>query len=418
MEYLNLDDLARDAKVGKSDIIERAHGQTVAAAQRILDRAENDRRDLTSSEHAEWQELKTRMQTTGELVKIARRNRDKITAASAAYASSGEYSAGSVEWRDAIAGRSTSVDIDLANAYAKTHRGSRSIRERRDLTTTLGSVPTEVLNELVLRLTQASGVLAAQPRTIVTDRSGATIKVPTVTAFGTANLVSEGSAFAASDPSTAVVEMKSYKIGRLLPVSSELISDTSFDIETYLARELGTSVGIKISSLLASTNAGTTQPQGIMGTATTTGITGGTGVAGAPSVANLIGLYHSVPSQYRGDGFGWIMHSDTMNYIAGLVDTTNRPLLLPSLAADAPSTLLGKPVYIDNQIAAYGTSVASVFAGNMAEFYAVRMAGALRLETSRDFAFDRDLVYYRVDQRMDGRIINSDAGRKFVGGAS
>jgi len=112
------------------------------------------------------------------------------------------------------------------------------------------------------------------------------------------------------------------------------------------------------------------------------------------------------------------MHSDTMNYLAGLVDTTNRPLLLPSLSGDAPTTLLGKPVYIDNQVAAFATGVASIWVGDMSSFYAVRMAGALRLEVSRDFAFDEGKVTYRVDQRLDGRIINADAARKFVGGAS
>jgi HK97 family phage major capsid protein len=54
----------------------------------------------------------------------------------------------------------------------------------------------------------------------------------------------------------------------------------------------------------------------------------------------------------------------------------------------------------------------------MRDFYAVRFAGALRVDVSRDFAFANDLVTYRVLQRVDGRIINSDAARKFVGGAS
>lgn len=417
MEHLNLDDLARDAKAGKTDIIERAHGQTVASAQRILDRAENENRDLTTGEHADWQELKTRMQTTGDLIKVARRNRDTIERSHTEHRATFS-STGSAEWREAITGRTTGLDIDLAGAYLAQRGDRRGHLERRDLTTSIATVPTEILNELVLRLTQASGVLAASPRLIMTERSGNTIKVPTVTAYGTANLVSEGSAFAESDPTTATVDMGAYKIGRLLQVTDELIADTSFDIERYLATELGTSVGTKISSLLASTNAGTTQPQGIMGTATTTGVTGGTGVAGAPTVANIITLYHSVPSQYRGSSMGWVMHSDTMNYLAGLVDTTNRPLLLPSLSGDAPTTLLGKPVYIDNQVAAFATGVASIWVGDMSSFYAVRMAGALRLEVSRDFAFDEGKVTYRVDQRLDGRIINADAARKFVGGAS
>jgi HK97 family phage major capsid protein len=274
-----------------------------------------------------------------------------------------------------------------------------------------------VLNELVLRLVQQSGVLAASPRTINTT-DGATLKVPTLTAFSTAAIISEGGVIGESDPTTSAVQMGAYKFGALLQVSQELITDTAFDIERYLGDQLGTAAGIALGAGLASTNAGATAPQGVMGTATTTGVTGGTAVAGAPTVANLINLYHAVPPQYRGDGFAWLMHSDTMSFIANLLDTTNRPILLPSLSGDAPSTLLGKPVFIDNSIAAYGTGVASVWAGSMRDFYAVRFAGALRVDVSRDFAFANDLVTYRVLQRVDGRIINSDAARKFVGGAS
>lgn len=417
MEFLNLDDLARDAKAGKADIIERAHGQTVAAAQRILDRAENDRRDLTSSEHAEWQELKTRMQTTGELVKIARRNCDKITSATAAYSVTGEQATGSAEWRDAIAGRNTQFDIDLGGAYRSKMAKTGNTYERRDLTTTVGTVPTEVLNELILRLTQTSGVLAAAPRTINTNH-GATIKVPTLQSFSTAALVAEGSAIGESDPSISAVSMNAYKLAVLLQVSNELVSDTAFDIERYLGEQLGVAIGTQISSLLASTDAGTTQPQGIMGTATTTGVTGGTGLAGAPTLANLNALWYSTPSQYRSSGMGWVMHNSTAQYIAGLLDTTGRPLLLPSLSDSIPGTLFGAPVYVDNAVAAYGTGVASIWCGNMQRFYGVRFAGALRVDVSRDFAFQNDLITYRAIQRLDGRIINSDAGRKFVGGAS
>lgn len=416
MEHQDLDGLAQYAKAGNADIIERAHGKTVAAAQRILDRAEKEGRNLTTTEQVEWEHLKSNLQTTGELVKLARRNRDKITAATAIYKSD-DRQTGSAEWREAIAGRNTQLDIDLGGAYRARMASTGNTLERRDLTTTIGTVPTEVLNELILRLTQTSGVLAAAPRTINTDH-GATIKVPTLTSFSTAALVAEGSAIGESDPSISAVEMGAYKLAVLLQVSSELVTDTAFDIERYLGEQLGVAVGTQISAMLASTNAGTTQPQGIMGTATTTGVTGGTGVAGAPTLANLNALWYSVPSQYRGSGMGWVMHNSTAQYIAGLTDTTGRPLLMPSLSDSVPGTLFGAPVYVDNAVAAYGTGVASIWCGSMQRFYGVRFAGALRVDVSRDFAFQNDMITYRAIQRLDGRIINADAGRKFVGGAS
>jgi HK97 family phage major capsid protein len=415
MSY-SINELSAQAKAGQTDIIERAHGETWSKAKHLLDRAEAERRDLNSVEHAEWSDLSQRLETIRGLKELAKRNRDKIQSSTAAYKDAGDH-AGSHEWREAIAGRNSTFDIDLGGAYRAKMAKSGNTYEKRDLTTTVGTVPTEVLNELILRVTQNSGVLAAAPRTITTDH-GAPIKVPTLTAFSTAALVAEGSAIGESDPNISAVTMNAHKIAVLLQVSSELVTDTAFDIERYLGEQLGIAVGSQISSLLGGTDVGTTQPQGIMGTATTTGITGGTGVVGAPTLANLNGLWYSVPSQYRSAGMGWVMHNTTAQYIAGLVDTTGRPLLLPSLSESIPGTLFGAPVYVDNAVAAYGTGVPSIWCGNMQRFYGVRFAGALRVDVSRDFAFQNDLITYRAIQRLDGRIINADAGRKFIGGAS
>jgi HK97 family phage major capsid protein len=415
MSY-SLNELAMQAKAGRIDIIERAHGEAWSKAKNLLDKAEADRRNLNSVEHAEWSELSSRLNSIKSLRDIAQRNHDKIAAATAPYSESGD-SRGSHEWREAVAGRNSTFDIDLGGAYRAKMAKSGNTYEKRDLTTTVGTVPTEVLNELILRLTQNSGVLAAAPRTINSDH-GAPIKVPTLNAFSTAALVAEGSAIGESDPTIAAVTMNAYKVAVMLQVSSELVTDTAFDIERYLGEQLGIAIGTQISALLGGTNVGTTQPQGIMGTATSTGVTGGTGIAGAPTLANLNALWYSVPSQYRGAGMGWIMHNTTAQFIAGLLDTTGRPLLLPSVSESIPGTLFGAPVYVDNAVAAYGTGVSSIWCGNMQRFYGVRFAGALRVDASRDYAFHEDKITYRAIQRLDGRILNSDAGRLFVGGAS
>ena len=413
MNHHDIAALRESAYAGRTDTITRAHREMHAQAQTILEHATRSGRDLSADEHREFDALSNKLGEMQNLLDIA----NKRTHAASVSARYSQPNSSSHEWREALAGRDVSFDIDLGGAYRAHLAQSGKSFERRDLTTTVGTVPTQVLNELILRLTQQSGVLAAAPRTINTT-DGGTLKVPTLTAFSTASVIGEGATISESDPTLAAVSMSAYKFAAILQVSNELLTDTAFDIERYLGEQLGTAAGLAISSALASTNAGTAAPQGVMGTATTTGVTGGTALAGAPTVANLINLYHSVPSQYRGDGFGWIMHSDTMAHIANLLDTQNRSILLPSLSGDAPSTLLGKPVYIDNQVASFGTATASIWCGSMRDFYAVRFAGALRVDASRDYAFTNDLITYRVIQRLDGRIINADAGRKFVGGAS
>src|SRR5207253_1118138 len=94
--------------------------------------------------------------------------------------------------------------------------------------------------------------------------------------------------------------------------------------------------------------------------------------------------------------------------IRKLKDSQNRPLWEPSYQVGSPDTLLGYPVVTDPNVAAFSTAAATahpIAFGSFTRGYAYRSM-ALRFEASRDFAFDKDLVTYRVLARIDGRAID------------
>jgi HK97 family phage major capsid protein len=420
MDYITTDAALADSETAanRGDVhkVRAYRNQLIERGEQVIAAAKLRGTDLTDEQHRELQIISDRAHTAGKLLSVAEQRETSRAAAAAPFAARVEHS-GSSEWDLMRSGRSASLTLELGARLANRTRLANGRVEHRDLlTSNVAAVPTKVFDQLILSLVQQSGVLQAGPRTI-NSGDGADLKVPIVSSYGTASIISEGSAISESDPTVSTVTLSSYNISRLLQVSEQLLTDASFDMERYLGEELGTSVGLKLGALLA-TGTGSSQPQGVIGTATTTGVTGGTGVAGAPTVANLINLYHSVPSQYRGETMSWIMHSDTMSYIANLTDSHNRPLLLPSLSADVPSTLMGRPVYIDSNVPAYGTAVRSIWVGDMSRFLAVRYAGPLRIDASRDFAFANALVTYRVQQRIDSKIVESAAARVFLGGAS
>ena len=295
-------------------------------------------------------------------------------------------------------------------------KGKNAI-ERRDILTSTGTlIPTQILDELTTRLVQSSGVLSANPRIINTEgQGGYTLKTNQFSALGTPTVISEGGAFSESDPTVTTVTFSSFKFGRLSQVSNELLSDAFFDLERYLGDELSTSLGQTISPVLV-TGSGTATCQGILNSVTT-GITSGTAVSGAPTYANVIGLYGSLPTQYRSNA-SWLMNPSTFTALAQLLDGQNRSLLLPSLSGYAPTTLLGRPVYLDSNMPATGLSSKSIWFGDMTQFYTVRFAERLTIDVSRDFAFANDLTTYRIKQRLDARIVDTNAARVFVGAAS
>jgi HK97 family phage major capsid protein len=350
-----------------------------------------------------------------ESLESSRHQARQFKAFAGVHTSAGMSENRSMEWQKILNRENGTYEVPLGQVMQRI-QGKTSF-ERRDILTSTGTlIPTQILDELTTRLQQSSGVLAANPRIINTESVGGyTLKANEISALGTASLISEAGSFSESDPTVTTVTFQAYKFGRLSQVSNELLADTFFDLERYLGDELSISLSQTIAPVLV-TGSGTATVQGILNNVTT-GITSGTAVSGAPTYANIIGLYGSLPTQYRANA-SWIMNPSTYTALAQLLDTQNRSLLLPSLSGDAPTTLLGRPVYLDSNMPATATNAKSIWFGDMASFYTVRFAERLTIDVSRDYAFANDLTTYRIKQRLDGRIVDTNAARAFVGAAS
>ena len=409
-------ELERFAKMGDVNQIQRTKEKIFSTADTLLETAKYQNRDLTDAENHAYNEMVCDLEFVGDLLKRAQQNESrKISAFSSSYSKSSSSESRSSDWQRILNREVGSYEVPLGQVMQRLQ--GKNAAERRDiLTSTATLIPTQILDELTTRLQQSSGVLAANPRIINTEgQGGYTLKANQFSTLGTASVISEGGAFSESDPTVTTVTFSSFKFGRLSQVSNELLADAFFDLERYLGDELSVSLGQTIAPVLV-TGSGTATVQGVLNNVTT-GITSGTAVSGAPTYANVIGLFGSLPTQYRSNS-SWLMNPSTYTALAQLLDGQNRSLLLPSLSGDAPTTLLGRPVYLDSNMPATGLSAKSIWFGDMSAFYTVRFAERLTIDVSRDFAFANDLTTYRIKQRLDGRIVDTNAARVFVGAAS
>lgn len=278
------------------------------------------------------------------------------------------------------------------------------------------TVQTSFYHQLVDHLIEVSGVLMAGPTMLNTD-SGEVIQVSTTTAHSTATIVTEGSAIGASDPAFAQRNLGAYKYAILLQLSNELITDTSVDLEGYLAMELGRALGNGYGAH-AVTGTGTGQPTGIV-TSATTGVTGGAGVSGAFTADNLIDLHFSVIAPYRNSkSCAWVMKDSSLGNLRKLKDSAGYYLFTPAATMGAPDTLLGKPIVTDPFVAPVGLSAKSVIFGDFSKYF-VRMVNGIRLERSNDYAFANDQVTWRAILRADGITVDQTGALKvFQGNAA
>lgn len=394
-------------------------------AKALLDTAEAEKRDLSAEEDAQYRKMNEDLDAIDARVKDIAEGEKRAKDAEEAFAAILKQP----ERRDAPPAEADKGAELRAWLRGETPKKSIEIRSDRPMGTAefrtlsklsagagANTVKTSFYDRLLAHLIEVSGIMMAGP-TVLNTSTGEQIQVPKTTSHSTAALVAEAGTIGASDPAFGQVPLDAYKYAFLLQVSSELINDTSVDLEGYLAMQAGRACGNAFGTH-AITGSGSSQPNGLV-TAATAGVTGGTGVTGAFTADNLIDLYFSVIAPYRNSGScAWLMKDATLANVRKLKDTTNQYLWQPSLQVGAPDTLLGKPVYTDPNVAAVALSAKSVVFGDISQYF-VRMVDGIRFERSDEYAFNTDLVTYRCIIRADGDLIDTTGAVKyFVGGAT
>lgn len=269
------------------------------------------------------------------------------------------------------------------------------------------------LEQLVMPLRMFSGVVAAGAYTFVTEK-GDDVILPRLASFGAAAAQTEATQLTGTDPSFNQVTFKAFKYGDYRGISTELIQDSLIDIEGLTNRLIGENISVLLGQKLA-IGAGTTEPTGIA-TAATVGVTGGTGVGGAPSWDNLIDLQESVLAPYQARA-AWVASNGAVAAARKLKDSQGRYFWEPNGQSGAPAELLGNPVFRDPFIAAPGLNASSIFYGDFSRYW-IRMVGDVRIERSDHALFGSDQVAFRGVLRADGNLVDVNAIKSFKGGAS
>lgn len=269
-------------------------------------------------------------------------------------------------------------------------------------------VPTTMYDSIVKSLRDLSSVMQAGA-TVVNTAGGEDIAVPTSNAFPSAAIVAENGAFGASDSTFGQVLLKAFKYGFISQASVELLADSAFSAEAYVAQVGAEALSHGINTDFIVGAGSTSAPQGILGTnSATAGHT--LAVKGVITFDDVMDWYHSVQRQYRQNG-AWIVDDSFVLAVRKLKDTTNQYLWQPGVSAGAPDTILGRPVLTDVAVPDFGaTTVAKMGAfGDFKRGYLVRLAGGVRVERSTEYAFANDLVSWKFALRADGRIVDTNA---------
>lgn len=246
----------------------------------------------------------------------------------------------------------------------------------------------------------------------ITTASGNDLPWPTNDDTGnTGAILVEGSAIAGQDLAFGTKQLGSYMYtSKLVLASYQFLQDTGIDAEGFIARKLGERLG-RIYNNHATVGTGTAQPQGLI-----TGISAGaTAAATATATYNdLLNVQHSVDVAYRSNAV-FMMHDLVLREIRKLVDDNKRPLWEPSLQAGAPSTLLGHPVVVNNDMDnSIATTKKTVVFGDLRAAYVWRTVSGGQLVRLDERYADYLQVGFFAFGRADGVVQDSGAAKFLV----
>ena len=397
----------------------------ITKAQEVAQKGVTEGRDLTVEEQTSFDQMIAEANALEGRARAFKEGEDRAADLEASFRSGGAGSRQRGEqpkisefetWmRSARVGDGFEIaPVRGAEARAVAHRGQGV--ESRDMSASGGVAADGVYSTLWEYAVSTMQILQAGVD-IINTTDGNSLPMPRVTAHA----ATDATALAAHDPivesdsTIGTANLTVAKYGFLTDVPSELVQDTNFDLEGYIAKNAGRALGRRVAQVAATaaiagfTTAGSTGPTG---TSTTLGTQSTVGQGSDL----LVDLFHSVLPDYRSTA-AWLMGDPTAAIVRKLKASTGEPVWQPALIAGNPDLVLGKPVFIDANIASPAANAKSIFFGDWSALK-VRIAGGLRFERSNEFHFGNDQISFRAIVRTGSVALDPNAVKYFAHSAT
>lgn len=226
-------------------------------------------------------------------------------------------------------------------------------------------------------------------------------KIPVAATHSTAAWTAENAAYTESDPTFSQKTIDAFKLTDLVKVSIELLDDSMFDLEEYIAKEIARAFGIAEEQAFCVGN-GTGQPTGLF---TANGGTVGVTTAGATAITadEIISLVYALKSPYRKNA-KFLMNDATVAAIRKLKDGNGNYLWQPALTAGQPDRLMGYELHTSPYVPTLAAGAYTVAFGDFSNYWIADRSGRT-VQRLNELYSTNGQVGFVATERVDGKII-------------
>lgn len=259
-------------------------------------------------------------------------------------------------------------------------------------------IPQTIVNYIITKLYKICPILDRSQKFNVKG----TLEVPYYPADSTYGITvaykSEFSALSSTAGNFATVELTGFLAGCLTKISRSLINNTDFDIVGYVVDQMAYAIKRFIEGELL--NGTVNKVAGLSGATNTLTAS----AQNAITADELIKLHDKVIDDYQQNAI-WIMSPATRTALRLLKDSMGRYLLQDDITSPFGSTLLGKPVYVSDNMPDMAHSARAIFYGDMTGL-ATKFNEDINIEVLREKYADEHAVGVVGWFEFDAKVIN------------
>lgn len=368
-------------KEKKNDLIVRAKG--------IVSKAETEERELTDAEAQELAEIRDDVRKIKEKLELL----EEIDTM--------DDKEVKVEKKpEEVKETETTKEIQETRAFENFIRG-RVVHERAgELTPAANSgqvlIPTTIANKIIKKVYNISPVLERSSKYNVKGN----LKIPyydTSTSNINVAYQEEFSPLASSNGKFTTISLGGFLAGALSKISRSLINNSDFDIVGFIIDEMAYSIKRFIEKELLNGTVdkvtGLSDLSNTLTVASTVAIT----------ADEVIQLKDKIIDEYQ-DNAIWIMSPATRTALRLLKDSVGRYLLQDDITSPFGSTLLGKPIYVSDNMPDMEAGKTAIYYGDMRGL-ATKFSEDLNIEVLREKYADEHAVgvigWFEFDSKVE-----------------
>lgn len=370
--------------------------QIINEMRALNDRAKSEKREFSADEQAKFNALDERFNTISAQIKRA----EKLLEAERFMNSAPSHETPSEQNERAIdeSERTSAFFRMLAKSPGEQHQLSRALGITTDADGGY-TIPKAFASSVIEKLNKET--LMRKISSVISTSS--TTQIPVEATRPSFAWLAEAAAFSEANATFSKIELNAHKCGGVIKLSTEILEDSSIDIENYIRNKMYDALSdLEEQAFLNGT--GTNQPTGVCN-----GLTASVTTATQTTIKyeEVLDLYYALAKSYRANAC-FIVSDSFEKQLRLIKDSNGMPIWQPALSAGAPNTLLGRPIYTSEFLPAVAKDAMPAIFGDFS-YYQIADRGGISLQRLNELYAINGQIGLLIQKRVDAKLTLADA---------